>query len=260
MCAAYLDGLWNNALGNYRDIMDVVSLSPAMGAYLSILKNQKANPAKGSVPDENFARELMQLFTIGLNMLKMDGSEVLVNGSPVPAYTQNDVSQHARVWTGYWFAANAVPSFKEMGIPMVANPKLHETGASQFLPAPYTISIPAGATAEQARKMTLDGLFYHPNVPPFVSRQLIQRLVTSNPSPAYVKRVAYVFANNGRGVRGDMQAVIRAILTDPQARDATVVTQSSTFGKLREPVLRLTQWARAFGVTSPSKLDRKSVV
>ena len=245
--AAYLDVLWDNAFGNYRDLMEGVSTSVGMGLYLTFLGSVKGNPATGSIPDENYARELMQLFTIGLYQLNGDGSLVLSGGNPVPTYTQADVSQHARVWTGYTHANNDNTTPDRMRLPMIVNAAQHESGASSFL----GISIPAGADAATARKLTLDGLFNHANVPPFVGRQLIQHLVTSNPSAAYVSRVANAFIDNGSGVRGDMKAVIRAVLTDPEARDDSVVA-STSFGKLREPVLRLTQWARAFGVVSPT--------
>lgn len=248
--AAYFDVLWDNAFGNYRDIMEGVSTSVAMGLYLTFLGNVKANAATGAIPDENYARELMQLFTIGLYQLNMDGTQVLSGGKPVPTYSQTDVSQGARVWTGYTYAnaINATPDRLQLG--MVINPLTHETGATSFL----GITIPAGSDGATARKLALDGLFAHANVPPFVSKQLIQHLVTSNPSPAYVQRVATVFANNGSGVRGDMKAVIAAILTDAEARDDAGALASSTFGKVREPVVRLVQWAKAFGVTSPTNL------
>lgn len=245
--AAYLDVLWDNAFGNYRDIMEGVSTSAAMGYYLTFLGNTKANAVTGSIPDENYARELMQLFTIGLNQLNMDGTPVTSGGNPVSTYTQDDVSQHARVWTGYALANSDNSTPARMRLPLVVNPAQHETGAINFL----GISIPAGHDGATARRMALDGLFAHASLPPFVSKQLIQRLVTSNPSPAFVNRVANVFVNNGSGVRGDMKAVISAILTDAEARDDSQL-DSASFGKLREPVVRLVQWARAFGVTSPT--------
>jgi len=253
--AAYLDILWDNALGNYRDIMEGVSTSVAMGYYLTFLGNVKANPTTGAIPDENYARELMQLFTIGLYRLNMDGTQVLVNGSPVPTYTQDDVSLGARIWTGYGITGTDNTTPARMQLPMSITTATHETGATTFLasdPAYFPgISIPANASGTTARTLTLDGLFNHPTLPPFVCKQLIQNLVTSNPSPAYVRRVATVFINNGSGVRGDMKAVGRAILTDTEARADSQVA-STTFGKLREPIIRLVQWARAFGVTSPS--------
>jgi uncharacterized protein (DUF1800 family) len=247
--AAYLDILWDNAFGNYRDIMEGVSTSVAMGYYLTFLGNTKANPATGSIPDENYARELMQLFTIGLYQLNIDGTPVTQNGQLVPTYSQDDVSQAARVWTGYVLANNDNSTPARMRLPMTINANTHETGAINFL----GISIPAGHTGADARRLALDGLFANSSLPPFVSYQLIQHMVTSNPSPAYVSRVANVFVNNGSGVRGDMKSVIRAILTDAEARNDAQV-DSLTFGKLREPVVRLVQWAKAFGVTSPTNL------
>ena len=247
--AAYLDVLWDNAFGNYRDIMEGVSTSAGMSFFLTFLGNQKGNPATGAIPDENYARELMQLFTIGLNQLNFDGTVIMSGSNPMASYTQEDVSQHARVWTGYVLANNDNSTPARMRLPLVINASQHETGAISFI----GISIPAGHDGATARRMALDGLFASSNLPPFVSKQLIQHMVTSNPSPAYVSRVSGIFVNNGSGVRGDMQAVIRAILTDREARDDAQV-DSATFGKLREPVLRLVQWARAFGVTSPTNL------
>lgn len=249
--AAYLDGLWENAFGNYRDILEFISTSPAMGQYLTFIGNVKANPSTGSIPDENYARELMQLFTIGLYQLNMDGTQVLSSGAPVATYSQADVSQAARIWTGYVFANGDGSSPTRFRQPMIINTNTHESGASSLLNG--TISVPAGTDGATARKILLDGLFNHSNVPPFVCKQLIQRLVTSNPSPAYVRRVASAFVNNGNGVRGDMKAVIRAILTDSEARDDSKVN-SNTFGKVREPLVRVAQWARAFNVTSPTNL------
>ncbi len=246
--AAYLDILWDNAFGNYRDILEGISTNIAMGQFLSFVWNKKGDPLTGSIPDENYARELMQLFTIGLVQLNVDGTPITSGGKPVPTYTQQDVSQHARVWTGYEYATYDKSTPDMMGKPMVVRPYSHETGAINFL----NISIPAGHDGEAARKMALDGLFAQSSLPPFVCKQLIQRMVTSNPSPGYVSRVANVFINNGAGVRGDMKAVVRAILTDPDARDDSQ-TENASFGKLREPVVRLVHWAKAFGVKSPSK-------
>ena len=247
--AAYLDVLWDNAFGNYRDLLDGVASSAAMAYYLTFLGNTKANTTTGSVPDENFARELMQLFTLGLYQLNADGTQVLSGGKPVETYTQADVSGAARVWTGWNLANNDNTTPDRMRLPLVAVASQHETGLTTFL----NITVPAGTDAAGAKKLALDGIFANSNMPPFVSKQLIQHMVTSNPSPAYVGRVSAVFANNGNGVRGDMKAVIRAILTDSEARsDANIA--STSFGKLREPVVRLTQWARAFNVTSPTNL------
>ena len=245
--AAYLDRLWDNAFGNFRDLMEAVSTTTAMGFYLTFLGNRKANATTGSIPDENYARELMQLFTLGLYHLNMDGTLKQPGGQPVATYTQADVAQAARVWTGYTYANSTATTPDRHLLGMIVNPALFETGGASFL----GINVPLGNDSAAARKAALDGLFQHPNVPPFVSKQLIQHLVTSNPSPGYVQRVATVFADNGSGVRGDMKEVVRAILLDPEARDDGVVA-SQTFGKLREPVVRLVQWARAFKVTSPT--------
>jgi uncharacterized protein (DUF1800 family) len=250
--AAYLDILWDHAFGNYRDLMEAVSTSAAMGNYLTFLGSVKANPTTGSIPDENYARELMQLFTIGLYQLQMDGTLVLSGGQPVATYSQADVSAGARIWTGYGLANSDNTTPARLRLPLANNAAHHESGATTLLNG--SIVVPAGVGAAQARQILLDGLFHHPNVPPFVARQLIQHLVTSNPSPAYVSRVAHVFADNGQGVRGDLQAVIRAVLTDREARDDAAAAVTTQAGKLREPVNRLVQWARAFHVTSPTAL------
>jgi uncharacterized protein (DUF1800 family) len=216
-----------------------------MGSFLTFLNNRKANPATGAMPDENYARELMQLFTLGLYRLNGDGTPVTSGGSPVETYVQSDVSQLARVFTGLQLASTDSTTPDRYRVPLVMNPSINETGASTFLGT--TVS----GGGMNAIKAALDTIFAHPNLPPFVSRQLIQRLVTSNPSPAYVGRVSAVFADNGSGVRGDMKAIIRAILLDDEARSDFALT-SSISGKLREPVIRLTNWARAFGATSAS--------
>lgn len=256
--AHYWDILCNNAFGNFRQLLEEVTLSPAMGAWLNTMGSQKENPATGRLPDENYAREVMQLFTIGLNMLNPDGSPQRdSNGAPLETYTQSDVSNLARVFTGYQlderdgFSNSPVAPyqrFRNVGYarrPMVLNASRHSLLEKQFL----GVTIPANTDGATSLKIALDTLFKHPNVGPFFGRQMIQRLVTSNPSPAYVARVASVFNNNGAGVRGDLQALLRAILLDEEARSAAGLT-SATFGKLREPMLRYAQWARTFGVRS----------
>jgi uncharacterized protein (DUF1800 family) len=245
--AAYLDVLLDNAFGNFRNLMQAISTNVAMGYYLTFAGNRKANAATGSVPDENYARELMQLFTIGLVRLNQDGSVQTNAGAPVESYTQDDITGLARVFTGWNIdsADNSTPD--RMRRPMANNPTLHETGVKTFLGT----TIPAGTAGPQSLTLALDAIFAHANVAPFVCRQLIQHLVTSNPPPAYVARIAAVFANNGAGVRGDLKAVVRAILTDVEARSDAIAGTASA-GKLREPVMRLTGWARAFGATSPS--------
>lgn len=245
--AAYLDLLEKHAFGNYRDLLEAISTSPAMGQYLTFLGNEKENPTTGSSPDENYARELLQLFTIGLKELNIDGTVKLVNGSPVETYTQNDISQLARVFTGWeWdppYVDRREPSFAKR--PMIQLSNLHETGESNFLGS----TVAAGLDGKASLKRALDIIFAHPNVAPFISKQLIQRLVTSNPPASYVARVAKVFNDNGNGVKGDMKAVITAILLDDVARNPANVTNPQ-FGKVREPILRFTAWARAFNVTS----------
>jgi uncharacterized protein (DUF1800 family) len=246
--AAHYDILLDNAFGNYRDIIGKVSTSTAMGTYLTFLGNRKANTTTGAQPDENYARELMQLFTIGLYKLNQDGS-VQMNGTvPAESYVPADVSGLARVFTGWNFDSNDASTPDRHRRPMVQVATNHELGVKSFLGK----TIPAGTDGVQSLKIALDTIFEHANVPPFVSKQLIQRLVKSNPSPAYVERVANVFANNGAGVRGDMKAVIKAILLDPEARLSKGLGDPAV-GKLREPVIRLVNWARTFGVTSASE-------
>ncbi len=243
--AAYVDVLMDNAFGNFRTLLDQVTTNAAMASFLTFLGNRKADPRSGSVPDENYARELMQLFTIGLHRLNMDGSVVTSAGQPVETYTSDDVSGLARIFTGLVLDSTDGATPDRYRRPLILNASQHETGASTFLGT----SVAAGTAGMDAVKAALDTIFAHPNVPPFVSKQLIQRLVTSNPSPAYVARVSAAFANNGSGVRGDLKAVIRAILLDSEAR---ALPTSASAGKLREPVMRLTGWARACGATSVS--------
>lgn len=248
--AYFMDILESEAFGNYRSLLEKVSLSPAMGVYLTYRGNVKANATTGSQPDENYARELMQLFTIGLQLLNPDGSVQLTNGVATETYTQTDVSGMARVWTGWNFDTTGyVGAYGVNAVTraMVQTGNRHETGSKTFL----GVTIPAGTSASASLTTALDTVFNHPNTAPFVCRQLIQRLVTSNPSGAYVTRVADVFANNGSGVRGDLKAVVRAILLDAEARDMASVN-SASFGKLREPVVRFLNWARAFKATSAS--------
>jgi uncharacterized protein (DUF1800 family) len=243
--AGYLDVLLDNAFGNYRNLLDAITTNAAMASFLTFLGNRKANTATGAQPDENYARELMQLFTLGLYQLNIDGSVKMSGGVPLETYTPSDVSQLARVFTGLSLATSVSTTPDRYRVPLIMNAALNETGSATFLGTTTS----GGGLA--AIKVALDTLFAHPNMPPFVSKQLIQHLVTSNPSSAYIGRVANIFADNGSGVRGDMKAVIRAILLDAEARSDAALSSTSA-GKLREPVTRLTGWARAFGVTSPS--------
>ncbi len=249
----YLDLLEANAFGSHRSLLQQISLSPAMGEFLTYRASAKADPVSGALPDENYARELMQLFTIGLVQLQADGTPALTNGNASYTYQLADITGLARVFTGWDFdlagqttsVATATPDFIRRPMTQVAS--RYETGAKTFLGT----TIPAGTTAMQGLTMALDVIAGHPNVAPFFSRQLIQRLVTSNPTPAYVARVAAVFNDNGSGVRGDLRAVVRALLLDDEARSIAGAAGNS-YGKLREPMLRLAGWARAFGVTSSS--------
>jgi uncharacterized protein (DUF1800 family) len=245
--ASYYDTLGQYAFGNFRDLLQAVTLNPMMGIYLSHLHNQKESGAR--VPDENFAREVMQLMTIGLYQLNADGTLKLQNGKPIETYTHDDVAGLAKVFTGWsWAGADKSATRFNGGnadpardwTPMQSYPAFHSTSQKSFLGAS------TNGSAETDMKVALDALFNHPNVGPFIGRQLIQRLVSSNPSPAYVGRVAAAFANNGAGVRGDLRAVIRAVLLDTEAAD------TGSAKKLREPVLRLANWMRAFNVKSTS--------
>lgn len=249
--ASYVDLLAANCFGNYRNLLEAISTSAAMGQYLTFRGNMKYDPKTGALPDENYAREIMQLFSIGLLKLNADGTPALANGVPQETYSLNDITGLARVFTGWDFdltvSKTDTPDFLRR--PMIQIAARHETGASTFLGS----TVPAGLTGEQSLKAALDIIFAHPNVAPFISRQLIQRLVTSNPSPAYVQRISAVFLNDGKGVKGSLGAVIKAILLDDEARN-TSIASSPQFGKLREPVLRFANWARAYNVSSASDL------
>jgi len=256
--ATYYDMLARNAFGNYRTLLEEVSLSPVMGVYLSHLRNAKANfNSQGvqlSFPDENYAREVMQLFSVGLNRLHPDGSLMLdLNGSPIPVYDQQTIAETAKVFTGWAFASTASnPSFYGATAnylePMRMYPTYHDSGTKTIIGGQQ---LPANQGGLKDLQDTLDALFNHANTGPFISRQLIQRLVTSNPSAGYVYRVAQVFANNGAGVRGDLGAVVRAILSDYEARSISAAA-SATYGKLREPALRVTALLRGLGGDSNS--------
>ncbi len=252
--ANYWEILEKNVFGNFRNLLEAVTLSSAMGSYLNMKGNQKANAATGRAPDENYAREVMQLFTIGLYKLNFDGSlQLNAQGQPIETYDNNDIQGLARVFTGWDLASSSDPSgvlaplAYRHGLPMVLDASLHSPEEKSFL---GTV-IPAGTLGAESLRIALDTLFMHANTAPFISKQLIQRLVTSNPSPAYIERVAKAFINNGRGVRGDMKAVWTAVLMDAEALS---VSSSATFGKLREPMVRLIQWGRTFGATNADGL------
>jgi uncharacterized protein (DUF1800 family) len=252
----YMQALTNDALGNYYSVMKDVTLTPAMGHWLDMVNNDK--PATGQHANENFARECMQLFTLGLNVLNADGTSQLDgSGNPIPTYTQNDVMALGRSFTGWTYPTEPGatlqkhnPSF--YGGPMVAFESNHDSGAKTFLGQ----SLAAGQTAEQELDAALTIIFNHANLPPFVAQQLIEKLVTSNPSPAYVGRVAAAFSSGkfqsyGTGKRGDLQATVAAILLDPEARRGDSTTTSvATDGKLREPDVMMISIARAFHGTT----------
>jgi uncharacterized protein (DUF1800 family) len=245
------NALANDAFGNFATIMNDVALSPAMGGYLNMLNSAK--PATGQIANENFARENMQLFSIGLDLLNQDGTYQLDgSGNPMPAYTQAQVQAFARAYTGWTYATSTCGSPKAFtgtanyACPMAPVESQHDTASKALL---NSTVLSAGGTAEADLAGALNNLFTHPNTGPFVCKQLIQHLVTGNPSPAYVSRVAAVFANNGSGVRGDMKAVITAILTDQEAR-AGDTNASFDGGHLREPVLFITGMIRALDFTN----------
>ena len=248
VAAAYLDMLEERCFGSFRTLLEGVTLSAAMGTYLNMRGNRKEEPKTGRVPDENYAREVMQLFTIGLLELNADGTPRLgADGKPIDTYTQAQISELARVFTGWEFDNELQDDPGHARRPMVHIASRFSTGVKKVL----NVDIPATADGPTALGIALDTLANHANVGPFIGRQLIQRLVCSNPSSAYVQRVAAAFANNGSGQRGDMKAVIRAVLLDPEAR---AVQASPSGGKLREPMLRFVQWARTVGLTSPTEL------
>jgi len=253
----YYDMLVNQAFGNYRDLLEDVTLHPLMGNYLSSFRNPKPDPILGVRPDENYAREVMQLFSIGLWKLHQDGSLVLdETGRPIPTYNQFDITGMAHVFTGWAYQsddpnANFWYGPRDDINPMMQYPPYHDTGEKHIID---NIVIPAGQTGEQDLDMALDVLFNHPSTGPFIARQLIQRLVTANPSRAYIYRVAGAFADNGAGVRGDLGAVVEAILMDYEARHPNPAA-ATNFGHLKEPVLRMTHLMRAFDFTVPASND-----
>ena len=278
--ADYYDLLVEHAFGNYQDLLYAISYHPVMGLYLSHAKNRKADASTNRFPDENYARELMQLFSIGLYQLNQDGTHQQdADGQPIPTYSNADIREFARVFTGLTYDASyvaGVPLSNEpgdsgvvlnefefldvepfMNNPMQAYEPLHDRGAKQLLR--YTSvngvtvdgTLPAEQSTDQDIRAAIDNLFHHPNVGPFLARRLIQRLVKSNPSPAYIERVAIAFNDNGQGVRGDMQAVVRAILLDPEARNRGYLNDPHN-GRLREPYMRYLHFCRAFNLTTSS--------
>ncbi len=236
----YLQTLDRNAFGNYRQLLHEITLNPAMGNYLDMAGNTRTNP------NENYAREVLQLFSVGTVRLNVDGTPQLdEGGQPIPAYTQDTINNFARVFTGWNRAAAPGPGISNYIDPMIANQSQHDTGAKTLLRGQV---IPGGQTARQDLDAALDNIFNDPNVGPFIGRQLIQHLVTSNPSPAYVGRAAAVFNDNGFGVRGDLKAVVQAILLDEDARGD--LKTGTNYGRLRHPLQLITNLLRAFNPRS----------
>lgn len=265
--ASYYDVLYSNAFGNFRDLIEEVSYHPAMGYYLTHINNERADPELNIQPDENYAREIMQLFTIGLYELNPDGSIIVdAEDVPVPTYDNNDIKEFAKIFTGlgpteYWtmwedlsgvpiiwgLPQNTVPFIKGWE-PMIMYEEWHEPGEKFLLNGQV---VPAGQTGDQDIADALDNLFNHDNVGPFIGSQLIKRLVKSNPSPEYIERITDVFNNNGQGVRGDLAAVVKAILLDPEARDCIWIDEE-TAGKMREPMIRYMHLLQAFDASNES--------
>ncbi|HVT60319.1 MAG TPA: DUF1800 family protein [Thermoanaerobaculia bacterium] len=254
--AHYLDLLEADAFGNFRQLLSDVTLDPTMGVYLNMLANDKGDPANGINPNENYAREINQLFSIGLYKLNPNGTLILdAFGLPVPTYNQDVIKGFAQVFTGWTFAGgdhsdpnNFFYVTESWRAPMEAWPEHHSPGQKLLLDGRV---LPAGQTPRQDLDQALDVIFNHPNVGPFICRELIQRLVSSNPSPAYVYRCGQAFANNGQGVRGDMKAVVQAILTDYEARSTTFLGRPG-YGHLREPIVREGALLRALHFTPPA--------
>jgi len=235
----YLQILDRHALGNFRNLLYDITLNPAMGSYLDMAGNSK------TAPNENYAREVLQLFSIGLYRLNPDGTRQLdQNGQPIPTYDQNVINAFARVFTGWNFVPAAIPGIPDYIHPMVPTESRHDTTAKVLL---RNVTLPAKQKSVKDLDDAIDNIFNDPNVGPFISKQLIQHLVTSNPSPSYVERVSTVFNNNGSGVRGDLQAVVRAILLDP---DALTPSASPNQGHLRHPALFVAGFLRAFTAKS----------
>ena len=260
----YLDVLNENAFGNYRDLLEAITYSPAMAEYLTYFGNQKGDPATGRMPDENYAREILQLFTIGLVELNPDGTPRLgADGRPIETYDNTDITGLAKVFTGLYDSRidlerapipGRVPQIVAgVQTPLTIIAAEHSPEAKSFLGT----TIPAGTSGDRSIALALDHIMAHPNVGPFVGRQLIQRFVTSHPSPEYIERVATAFdagvftlpdgTRVGDGRKGDLKATIAAVLFDPEVSMASAL-QDNTFGKVREPVLRLTHFMRAFDV------------
>ncbi|MCF6275790.1 MAG: DUF1800 domain-containing protein [Robiginitomaculum sp.] len=269
--AQYVDILSGNAFGNYRDLMEDITYSPAMSVYLTYLANEKGNMATGRVPDENYAREILQLFSIGLVELEMDGTpKTNGQGQQIDTYDNSDITGLAKVFTGlslqdsnFYNIFRNCPDFQKC--PRLHQPlEMFEQFHSELEKTFLDLTIPANTNGTDSIQMALDEIFSHPNVAPFISRQLIQRFVTSHPKPQYVRRVATAFESGrftlpdgtavGAGQRGDLKATLAAVLLDDNATRLPSQTPSD-FGKIREPMLRFINLARTFGETTPDSED-----
>ena len=253
----YADVLHRNAFGNFRDLLHEVTLHPAMGMFLAMLGNEKADPENNIRPDENFAREVMQLFTVGLQLLNQDGSPIIDEATnlPIQTYSPIDVQNYAAALTGWYFADQ--PSYKfgdsfhsvewqDRLAPMAPYEDFHQKTQKKLLRNYY---VPAGASASESLEIVIDSLFYHPNLGPFVARHLIKNFVTSNPSTDYVARVVAVFNSNADGERGNLSSVVQAVLFDPEARKPPA-EQSKHFGRVKDPLLKFVNFNRLFNVGS----------
>ena len=270
MMSPYLNTLARDAFTNYRQILYDVTLNPAMGRYLDMVNNDAPAANSTVAPNENYAREVLQLFSIGVNQLNQDGSVIVdASGEAVPTYDQEVIEDFAHVFTGWTFAsapgaamARHNPANFLAPMALYRNPAgvdtNHDKGGKLLLTYPGAVNsvITPNQDGDKELQQAIDNIFNHPNVGPFIGKQLIQHLVTSNPSPAYVARVSAVFANNGAGIRGDMKAVVRAILLDPEARGA--VKSDPAYGHLREPVLFMTGILRAFNARSDGELGTQA--
>ena len=258
----YQNLLTNGAFGNYRQLLYDVTLSPAMGDYLDMVNNDKPNLTTGVTPNENYAREILQLLSIGTIKLNQDGTPQLdAFYNPIPSYDEEVIEGFAYTFTGWTYALQAGQTPRAHNPANYQQPMIlyrdnknndvnHDKGAKTLLSYPNAVwaTLPANQTGEVDLNRALDNIFNHPNVGPFIGKQLIQHLVTSNPSPGYISRVAAAFNNNGAGVRGDLKAVVKAILFDPEARGTA--KGEGNYGHLREPVLFVTNVLRAFNPTS----------
>lgn len=248
----YIQILDKNAFGNYRTLLKEMTLNPGMGNYLDMATSTVANP------NENYGREILQLFSIGLDMLNQDGTPMLDSqGNRIPTYNQETIVNFAKVFTGWTYCnqtcGNSQPGIVNFRDPMILVPANHDTTSKTLLNYPGASPVlPAGQDADDDLDAALDNIFYHPNTAPFISKLLIQQMVTSNPTPAYVGRISAVFRDNGAGVRGDLRAVVRAILLDPEARGN--VKTDPNYGHLREPVLYVTSILRPFNPTANNNI------